>query len=294
LDSPIAIIIIIGIAAIIIAALIGIAFGLFSTSKGTANDGVVQVQGQVGQMNMAVFQDYDQKTMVGSQVTSAINAFQNNSVAVIVKTTRGTWKNYGAIITPFGASGAAGTNGSAQIARAFGVDGSLSGGLTSARDISMWITGVTDATTRQFQSGVPYVGFRWDAGGQQYVFTRAYVEFVMYNPTRGTGTTAPAFHGFGGTPPNTTTAAGASNSFVPGAAGLGELETNVEDPVNPVALVLNGDGSVLRNDSTAEVNMVGGINYVNPTSIFRANVIRDANGDPIGVMFVQQGRHTHN
>ncbi|GHU91544.1 hypothetical protein FACS1894202_13170 [Clostridia bacterium] len=104
MDKPIGEIIIIGVVTVIIAAAIAIGFGLFSTSKGTANDGVVQVQQQIGEMNNAIFSDYDQKTLAGSQVTAAYNQLKGKPYAVVVKTCKGKWVNYNSLISPFTAT----------------------------------------------------------------------------------------------------------------------------------------------------------------------------------------------
>lgn len=90
-----------GIALIIVAAILGVALAIFSISRNTANDGVVNVQGALGSMNESIYNDYDQKVVVGSQIMSAYNSFNGKTIAIVVKTCKGSWINYNACISPF-------------------------------------------------------------------------------------------------------------------------------------------------------------------------------------------------
>jgi len=75
-----------GIVLIALAAIIGIGFGIFSIAKGTANEGVVNVQDNLAQVNASAFTDYDQKVVTGTQVVSAYNNFAGKSYAILIAT----------------------------------------------------------------------------------------------------------------------------------------------------------------------------------------------------------------
>ena len=75
-----------GIVLIALAAIIGLGFGIFAIAKGTANDGVVQMQDQLGQVSLSTFNDYDQKVVTGTQVMSAYSNFAGKPYAILVAT----------------------------------------------------------------------------------------------------------------------------------------------------------------------------------------------------------------
>lgn len=75
-----------GIVLIALAAIIGIGFGIFSIAKGTANEGVVNVQDNLAQVSASVFTDYDQKVVTGTQVISAYNNFAGKPYAILIAT----------------------------------------------------------------------------------------------------------------------------------------------------------------------------------------------------------------
>ena len=63
-----------GITLIALAAIIGIGFGIFSIARSTANEGVMNIQDNLKQVNASVFTDYDQKIVTGTQVISAYDS----------------------------------------------------------------------------------------------------------------------------------------------------------------------------------------------------------------------------
>lgn len=75
-----------GIVLIALAAIIGLGFGVFAIAKGTANEGVTNVQENLQTVNSSAFTDYDQKIVTGTQVISAIQNFEGKNVAVLVAT----------------------------------------------------------------------------------------------------------------------------------------------------------------------------------------------------------------
>ena len=75
-----------GIVLIALAAIIGLGFGVFAIAKGTANQGVTNVQTNLGAVSNSAYTDYDQTVVTGTQVTSALQTFNGKSVAVLVAT----------------------------------------------------------------------------------------------------------------------------------------------------------------------------------------------------------------
>ncbi len=75
-----------GIVLIALAAVIGLGFGVFAIAKGVANEGVVNVQDNLGAVSESAFTDYDQKIVTGTQVQSAYKSFQGKPVAILINT----------------------------------------------------------------------------------------------------------------------------------------------------------------------------------------------------------------
>lgn len=75
-----------GIVLIALAAIIGLGFGVFAIAKGTANDGLVQVQDNLASVGESVYDDYNQKVVTGTQVVSAYNTFEGKSIAILIAT----------------------------------------------------------------------------------------------------------------------------------------------------------------------------------------------------------------
>ena len=75
-----------GIVLIALAAIIGLGFGVFAIAKGTANDGVTNVQESLGAVGASAFTDYDQKIVTGTQVISAYQSFEGKPYSVIIAT----------------------------------------------------------------------------------------------------------------------------------------------------------------------------------------------------------------
>lgn len=75
-----------GIVLIALAAIIGLGFGVFAIAKGTANDGLVQVQDNLASVGESIYDDYNQKVITGTQVVSAYNTFEGKSIAILIAT----------------------------------------------------------------------------------------------------------------------------------------------------------------------------------------------------------------
>lgn len=76
----------IGIILIILCSLIAIVFALLTVMKNITNSGSAQLQSSLDQMLLTTFDDYNQKTVSGIQVKSALRIFEAQDVAIIVKT----------------------------------------------------------------------------------------------------------------------------------------------------------------------------------------------------------------
>lgn len=75
-----------GIVLIALAAIIGLGFGVFSIAKGTANEGVTNVQEGLGSVSASAFTDYDQKVVTGTQVTSCLQNFEGKPYSILIAT----------------------------------------------------------------------------------------------------------------------------------------------------------------------------------------------------------------
>ena len=75
-----------GIVLIALAAIIGLGFGVFAIAKGTANEGVTNVQESLGAVGASAFTDYDQKIITGTQVISAYQSFEGKPYALLIAT----------------------------------------------------------------------------------------------------------------------------------------------------------------------------------------------------------------
>ena len=156
-------------------------------------------------MNESVFNDYDQKTLSGTQVVSAYNTMNGKPVAIIVKTCKGEWVNYNALITPF-----------------------------------------TSTSPRQL--GAPFQSMSKDALSKQYSVTASF--------------------------------------FDKSSAGI-ELAHVMSDGGGDVSKKV-----VLYNNVTTDMTKNGNQNYVTSTAKFSSYLIKDAGDTIIGIVFIQQGKHT--
>ncbi len=95
----------IAIALIVIGVIISVIFVILGFTRATTNTGITTVQNSMDSMSLAQFDDYDQKILSGTQVTSAIKLFEGRPVAIVVRTSlimgdddSGDGFNYGAIL----------------------------------------------------------------------------------------------------------------------------------------------------------------------------------------------------
>ncbi len=100
----------IAIALIVIGVIISVIFVILGFTRSTTNTGITTVQNSMDSMSLAQFDDYDQKILSGTQVTSAIKLFEGRPVAVVVRTklqmdeVDDSGFNYGAILSDTGST----------------------------------------------------------------------------------------------------------------------------------------------------------------------------------------------
>jgi hypothetical protein len=194
-----------GVVLLALAVLIGVGFGVFSIARNTANEGVVGVQDALGSMNESVFNDFDQKTLSGTQVLSAYNTMNGKPIAIIVKTCKGEWVNYNALITPF-------------------------------------------SQTSPKQLGAPFQNMSREALSKQYTVSTSFFD---------------------------KTSAGIELAHVMSDGG-GDVSKKI----------------VLFNSVTTDMTKSGNQNYVTSTAKFSSYLVKDAGDTIIGIVFIQQGKHT--
>lgn len=201
MDDPIIKIIIISLAVMFVVAVVSIGTILFNTSKGDANENQVALQGQLGDLKQSKYNDYDQKLVSGTQVTAAYNLFKSENIGIVVKTCKGNWVCYNAVLSPFSAS--------------------------------------------ESLASIPFKGLTLNATSKQITSS---VSFINADSANG------------------------SLSFV---------------------LDGSGDQSIIRkNGVTTGMYKNGSIDYVNSTATFRSYLILDSGDVIIGIVFVQDGKHT--
>lgn len=81
-----------GIVLIALAVLIGLGFGIFQISKGTANTGVNNVQAELDGVAVSQYSTYDQTIVTGTIARSALSQYEGKETAVLVATQ--AWVNY--------------------------------------------------------------------------------------------------------------------------------------------------------------------------------------------------------
>ena len=164
----------IGITLIILCSLIAIVFSLLTMMKNITNSGASQLQGSLDQMLLTQFDDYNQKTVSGTQVVSSIKVFEGQDVAIVVRPALAkkagvvSGYNYGALLVGY-ASGdsTAGYGGKSDKIKGYG------NVFTSSVDIGIEQTAYSDSTTiagiYPHKSGTYYVGQLYVAEGEVLV-----------------------------------------------------------------------------------------------------------------------------
>lgn len=77
---------ILGVFMIILAAVIGMGFGIFTIAKGVSNEGVVNVQSNLEGATESVFDMYDNKIVTGNQLVGLYKEVEGKPVGLLVRT----------------------------------------------------------------------------------------------------------------------------------------------------------------------------------------------------------------
>lgn len=171
-----------GIVLIALAAVIGLGFGVFAIAKGTANEGIVGVQDSLNSVGESGFSDYNQKTVTGATVKSAITNYSGKSYAILVNTQgmnngQITQSNHASVITMKGQNDSTVAVGFVNFNALLSSDGTATGQLgaewKSANDSGSSFTAGTDVSAEAsaadkiaFNSGtyITEAGFVMDNG----------------------------------------------------------------------------------------------------------------------------------
>ncbi|MCT4687534.1 hypothetical protein [Vallitalea sp.] len=76
----------IAIALIVLGVLISVVFTILGFTRNTTNQGITTVQNSLESMQLAVYDDYDQQMLSGTQVLSALKLFEGQPNGLVVKT----------------------------------------------------------------------------------------------------------------------------------------------------------------------------------------------------------------
>ncbi|GMQ55944.1 hypothetical protein AN1V17_03360 [Vallitalea sediminicola] len=76
----------IAIALIVLGVLISVVFTILGFTRNTTNQGITTVQNSLESMQLAVYDDYDQQMMSGTQSLSALKLFEGRPIGLIVRT----------------------------------------------------------------------------------------------------------------------------------------------------------------------------------------------------------------
>lgn len=252
-----------GIVLIALAVLIGLGFGIFQISKSTANSGVNDVQAELDGVATSVFTTYDQQTITGTMVGSALSDFEGENTAVLIATQ--AWVN---MLYDFNTSD--GTGGAAALAmeNGSGFDGTYSdSGSTGTMLPVVW-------------------AFTDNGYGTSYVMNSSSPDDT------GDATTNGAFINYNAI----------LGSTVEDAAGTNDQETCVINGTSihmgqiyfdsncfrcVSGYATDASGRVLFNNIVGNTNKTGRTEYVPSGGKFNSYLVKDASGTTVGVAFQQ-------
>jgi len=163
----------VGIILIILCALIAIVFSLLTMMKNITSSGSQSLQNGLDQLSDSEFQNYDQKTVSGTDVMSAIKIFEGRPVSFVVVTSADkkanasgtTWTGhlYGAFLTACTPSSTAGKDGGQNAGNTFGV--SVDSANSGSEPADAPTTGIVKYAGNSYYIGALYTDA---AGSVQY------------------------------------------------------------------------------------------------------------------------------
>lgn len=255
-----------GIVLIALAVLIGLGFGIFQISKSTANSGVNDVQAELDGVATSQFTTYDQTTITGTMVGSALSDFEGENVAVLVATQ--AWVN--------AMGDADSVDGAAEDA------GQTVAGLGSGFVIYNTDKNETSTVTAEELPVVwAYTSSELDDGSDNgYKMVTAKGEsvdtgsFINYNALLGN------ISDIQGTTSQLVTLNGQDYH-------MGGVYFDVNCFRTPVGFMTDASGRVLFNNIVGNTNKTGRTEYIPSGGKFNSFLVKDASGTTMGVAFQQ-------
>lgn len=164
----------VGIILIILCALIAIVFSLLTMMKNITSSGSQSLQNGLDQLSDSEFQNYDQKTISGTDVAAAIKIFEGRPVSFVVVTSADiksgggsatSWKGhlYGAHLSCCAPSATSGTDGGANAGKTFAV--TVNSAASGAEPAEAPTTEIAKYTGNAYYTGALYTN---DAGSPVY------------------------------------------------------------------------------------------------------------------------------
>lgn len=253
-----------GIVLIALAVLIGLGFGIFQISKSTANDGVNDVQAELDGVSTSQFTTYDQTTITGTMVNSAVSDFEGENTAVLIATQ--AWIN---LLNDFNTSDDTG------------------GGATIGYDNGSGINASYVEATDTEGTGLPVV---WAFADREY--TNPYLMNASVADAAGDFGTNGSFVNYNAVLGNMQEDAAGVNSeeqvvINSTAVYMAQIyfDNNCFRCVSGFAT--DDSGRVLFNNIIGNLNKTGRTEYVPSGGKFNSFLVKDASGTTVGVAFQQ-------
>ncbi len=239
-----------GIVLIALAAVIGLGFGVFSIAKGVANEGTVNVQDNLSTVSESAFEDYNDKIVTGTMVKSAVTSFTGSSVAILINTTA-----MNKSVVTYASHGVA----NVYYVGAGGSSGDLGVDVFPYINYNALLMGessnvsTTDGPTPNENGGYNYVG---------------------------------ATEILAGTAVNGSVGQGLNSAAEGNEQGFAYIKDGILEINNGFA-VSSATGKVVYDNIVGGYGRTGNCEYLASNAKFEANLIKDASGTTVGVIFTQ-------
>lgn len=255
-----------GIVLIALAVLIGLGFGIFQISKSTANSGVNDVQSELDGVATSQFTTYDQTTITGTMVGSALSDFEGENVAVLIATQ--AWVNaMGDADSVTGAAEDAGQTvaekGSGFVI--FNTDKNETSTVNAEELPVVWAY-----TDSELDDGSDN-GYKMVTAKGETVDTGSFINYnaLLGNISDVQGTTAQKV------------------TLNGQAYYVGGVYFDVNCFRTPVGFMTDASGRVLFNNIVGNTNKTGRTEYIPSGGKFNSFLVKDASGTTMGVAFQQ-------
>lgn len=258
-----------GIVLIALAVLIGLGFGIFQISKSTANTGVGNVQSELDGVSASTFTAYDQTTITGTMVTSALADFEGETAAILIS-------NRALTDALNSASADVGTEAQAALAAvASGITQSYGDGSTPANTKGCPIIW---AYKKPVGSGEPTVALTGKTSGG----TTQDLAFINYNTI------------LGAVKAGATTPAGCTNAtFTSGSDAVNMTKMYFDSNCyrSCAAFATGSSGKVLSNNIIGNTSKTGRTEYIPSGAKFESYLIKDNSDTVMGIVLQQVGNN---